>query len=119
MSNNQYLGRTAILGTTLRTAEVDVPEWGGKVRIQEPSAATAALISNMAPDTPLEHKTAWWIVMCVIDGKGNRLFTGDDIPALVEKSSSVISYLAGEIIDQFAMSAKKARLEAKKEIASE
>lgn len=99
MSNKKYLGRTAILGTPLRTKEVDVPAWSGKLLIREPSALAAAMIADLPDNTPHQNRTAWWFVLCVVDGDGERIFTGDDIPALVERSWSVLSDIVSEILD--------------------
>lgn len=95
----KYLGKTAILGAKLRTKEVDVPEWGGMLLIREPSALAAAMIADLPDDTPHQNRTAWWFVLCVVDKDGERQFTGDDIPALVELSWSVLSDVVSEILD--------------------
>jgi hypothetical protein len=97
--SKKYLDRNAILGTPLRTKEINVPAWGGKLLIREPSALAAALVANMPPETPAEERSAWWFVLCVVDENGKQIFGGDDIPALVEQSWSVLSDIVSEILD--------------------
>ena len=108
----KYRDKKAILGTTLRTEEGWVEQWDGMVRIQEPSLLTGSLIAGLPDDTPLSHKTAWWVVMCAVDKQGERLFTADDVPALAEKSSGAVTFLANRIMDLFSSSEKKEPLEA-------
>ena len=105
----KYLDKKAILGTSLRTAEIEIKEWGGTILIQEPSAATARFLANLPED---RQRNAYWVVRCVVDEHGERLFDDSDVPALSEKSNTVVNYLVDRIIDGFGLLAKKARLEA-------
>lgn len=106
--SSKYLSKAAILGTQLRTKTIEVPEWDGKLRIQEPSSLVAALIANLPPETPSATKSAWWFVSCVVDQKGKQIFNGDDIPDLVEKSWSVLSDVVSEILDFSGLAGKPA-----------
>jgi hypothetical protein len=109
--SKKYLGRTAILGTPLRTKEIEVPEWGGALLIVEQSIATAMIIAGFPNDMPDDEKTARWFILHVVDKDGNLLFSADDIPALVEKSFDVLNDVVSEII-AFSSAKKKARREA-------
>jgi len=95
----KYLGKDQILGAKLRTKEIDVPAWGGTLLIREPSALAASLIANLPDETSSEVRSAWWFVVCVVDKDGEQEFTGDDIPALVEQSWSVLSDVVSDILD--------------------
>lgn len=114
--SKKYLGRTAILGTTLRAEEIEIDEWGGTALIQEPSVATAKFLSNLPDD---RMRGAYWVVRCLVDENRERIFQDSDVPNLAEKSSTVIIWLVDEIIDHFGLAEKKARSKAKKEIASD
>lgn len=93
-----YLSRDAILGADdLEYEELDVPEWGGTVRVRSLSGAERdayeasmrlqrgkEFIANMA------NIRAKLVAKCVVDENGERIFTDNDAPALGEKSASAL-----------------------------
>lgn len=85
------LSRDAILkANDIKTIDIDVPEWGGSVRV--------ATISGAARDrfeTSMVNKNgslnsvnlrAKLVAACVVDDKGNLLFKESDIDELGKKS---------------------------------
>lgn len=91
------LTREQILGADdLRTKAVDVPEWGGPVRIRELSARESAdwVARSNDPDVPQAERglvtISLMLVLSVIDGEGKRIFTDEDIAALQAKNPEAI-----------------------------
>lgn len=94
-----YLSRDAILqADDLEYEELDVPEWGGTVRVRslsgtELDAYQASMrlqrgnefIANML------NIRAKLVVRAVVDEDGKRLFTDNDAPALGEKSAAALN----------------------------
>jgi len=81
----------------LRHMDVDVPEWGGMVRVRVATARERAkfqqLIGN-AKDKMPEHFMEKFIATCAVDEKGNQLFShADDVKELSEKSAVAITKL--------------------------
>lgn len=81
---------------------VDVPEWGGKVYVKGLTAAEAdeyerhlvrmddkgrAKLGNLA------NITAIYLVRCIVDENGKRMFKESDAAALGRKSSAALSRL--------------------------
>lgn len=98
--SKKYLGKDLILGAQLKTKEVEVPEWGGSLLISESSLATMQEISDLrTEDKSASEISAFWFVLHVVDEDGERVFSKDDIPALLGKSSEVLQRVTREIID--------------------
>lgn len=86
------LTRDQILAVAdLKTATVDVPEWGGEVIVRtlsglERAAYEDATATIKEDDGPAGvRRMALLVVATVVDESGKRVFTPDDIDALVEK----------------------------------
>lgn len=98
---SELLGRDAILGAVdVQYQEVDVPEWGGKVRIKgltagERDTFEASILQGKGKNTSVNHKNmrAKLLAMSIVDAEGNRIFGNDDIAALGKKSSKAINRL--------------------------
>lgn len=80
----------------LKTEIVKVPEWGGEVIIRTMDgegrdAFEASLMSNGKRD--IKNFRAKLLSQCLIDDKGNRLFTEADINALGKKNAGVLARL--------------------------
>lgn len=102
MSKKNYLKREDIQRVIDRAyEEVDVPEWGGTVRVRsltgkEKDAFERSLIiveqhgkkTVAVPD--LENMRAKLAVLSMVDEDGNMIFSNDDIPWLTEKSASAL-----------------------------
>jgi len=90
------LSKDAILGARdIQTEDVDVPEWGGTVRV--------AVMSGLARDNFIAMQEggkqkysefqARIIVVTAVDEAGQPLFTVEDIDALRAKSKAVLDRL--------------------------
>lgn len=89
------LNREAILGAQdLKIVDVDVPEWGGQVRVRmmtgtERTALLARSSVNGQVDTDLFSTTL--IEMTTVDEAGNRVFADGDAAALGQKASAALT----------------------------
>ncbi len=97
----EILSRDKILSAAdLRIEEVDVPEWGGKIRLKALSGAerdrfeaSVTIRQGKTVDVKTEMLRAKLVVVCIVDENGKRLFTDADAPLLAEKSATVIERL--------------------------
>ena len=92
------LNRSAILGVVdLKTVDVDVPEWGGTVRLQSLTGAQRDAYSRSmigADNKPVyDNYAAKLIAVSVVDETGALCFTLDDVEALAAKSAAPIQRL--------------------------
>jgi hypothetical protein len=97
------LNRDAILGAEDKNYEdVDVPEWGGTVRIAGMTGADRnsyqASMVVLSPNGTVQRlnmqdQLAKLISRCLIDESGERLFSDKDIKALSAKSGAVLDRL--------------------------
>ena len=92
------LTRAAILAISdLRTQDVDVPDWGGTVRIRTLTAgerddfdASLSTGTGATRTLDLHNIRARLLALCIIDDAGNPIFTHDDVLALGGKSSAAV-----------------------------
>jgi hypothetical protein len=97
-----YLTREQILNANdLPAEDVEVPEWGGVVRVRaltgaERDAFEAAIIKvrGKRVDFHLENARALLVAMSVVDEDGNRLFSDEDVKALGRKSAAALDRVA-------------------------
>lgn len=82
----------------LKTQDVEVPEWGGSVRIRTLTAAQrddfdASLSSGIGTNrtVDLHNLRARLVSLCVVDEEGAPQFTKDDVAALGAKSAAALS----------------------------
>jgi hypothetical protein len=93
------LGRDQILtAQDLPTVDVDVPEWGGTVRVRmmtggERDAFEAGTITRHGKkiEQNLVNIRARLVALCVVDEKGQRLFSEADAAALGQKSAAALN----------------------------
>ena len=93
------LGRDQILGAVdLPTVDVEVPEWGGTVRVRmmtggERDAFEAGTITRHGRkiEQNLVNIRARLVALCVVDEKGQRLFSEADAAALGQKSAAALN----------------------------
>jgi hypothetical protein len=90
MSENKMLTASDILeANDIVVEEVYVSEWGGTVRLQSMSGdEVVEFVEKYGQDKNMS--AARIVVMCAVDGEGNRLFTDDQIEPLKKKSFSAI-----------------------------
>jgi len=98
----QLLSKDQILNASDRSfREVEVPEWGGTVRVGSMTAAERDAFEASMVDArgkgktskTLENFRARFVAKCVVDEDGQRLFSDSDIVALGGKSAAVLSKL--------------------------
>jgi hypothetical protein len=95
------LTRDQILASELPDELVDVPEWGGKVRVRGLSAEDMekndrSLMEQGQDGTyrpkselPLNMNTAF-VVRCVVNDDGTPMFSEEDVEVLAKKSGAAI-----------------------------
>ena len=92
------LSKTAILAARdLQTEDVEVPEWGGAVRVRsftgrERDAFEASMVRGDGKDrkVDLTNMRARLVGLTVIDETGQRLFTDDEVDLLGAKSGAAL-----------------------------
>ena len=92
------LSKTAILAAQdLQTEDVEVPEWGGAVRVRsftgrERDAFEASMVRGEGRDrkVDLTNMRARLVGLTVIDETGQRLFTDDEVDLLGAKSGTAL-----------------------------
>ena len=93
------LNRDQILGATdFNFVEVDVPEWGGSVRLRGLSAAERdEFEASLGVTQDLTNMRARLVVNCLVDETGNRLFKSSEAKELGKKSGTIINRLFEEV----------------------
>jgi hypothetical protein len=89
------LTREAILNAPdLQVEDVDVPEWGGKVRVRgltgaERDAFEQSIMEQRGRDMSLNLRNirAKLVALSVVDEQNNRVFSDADVKALGQKSA--------------------------------
>ncbi|WP_116248171.1 hypothetical protein [Nocardiopsis sp. FIRDI 009] len=92
----EFLGRDAILGADdLAYATVDVPEWGGTVRIRALTGTERdrfeAEIAGNTKRLKLDNVRAKFVAKCIVDAEGNTVFSTSDVAALGQKNAAVLN----------------------------
>ncbi len=97
----QLLTKEQILAAQdLPTEDVDVPEWGGSVRLRTLSGAerdrweeSRIEQRGKSRKTNYQNITASLIALCAVDSEGKRLFSEAEVHALGRKSAKVLGRL--------------------------
>ena len=92
------LSRDTILGADRRTEDVDVPEWGGTVRVRglsgtERDAYEATIVrvrGDGSQEFTLANARARLVALTACDENGERIFTDKDVTALGKKSATAL-----------------------------
>lgn len=95
------LGKDQILAAPdLKTTEVEVPEWGGTVRLRALSALDVSrFLEARDADGEVSLKGLGTLVaLSAVDEAGNRLFGASDVDALLGKSHAAVERLAREAL---------------------
>ena len=96
----KYLNRESILAKKdIVTENVDVPEWGGTVRVRtlagyERDEFDASMMANRDEETEkvnVRGMKVKLVSMSVVDDKGQRMFPDSDIEELNKKSSGALN----------------------------
>lgn len=89
-----YLSKEAILGAADRaTEDLQVPEWGGIVRISAMSASTRDKWEQeiYGGDKPkMDDFRARFVGLCLVDESGERMFSDSEIASLGRKSAAAL-----------------------------
>jgi hypothetical protein len=97
MEGKKILSREAILSAQdVQREYVDMPEWGGGVYVQTLSARAGLELGKKGEVDEQEKlvvDTGLFLTKAVVDEAGNRIFTEDDISALMEKSKPAVDRL--------------------------
>ena len=90
------LNKAAILAANdKKMVEIEVSEWGGivKVRVMSGTERDRFEAEFVGGNKSVDMVRAKLVAKCLCDEDGNRLFTEQEIPALGEKSASVLDKL--------------------------
>ena len=90
------LNRDAILkANDLKTIEVEVKEWGGKIKLQTMTghARQEYYRTTAGKDGTPKNVMEALIVACAIDDKGLPMFSKADVSELSQKSAIAISHV--------------------------
>ena len=98
------LSREAILkADDYQVVDVEVPEWGGTVRLRSITAAerdrfeqSLLVQRGNKREVNMRNARAKLVVLCAVDDKGNKLFTDEDIKILSAKSAKPLDKLFEE-----------------------
>lgn len=112
-----YLTREQILAAQDRKyVEVDVPEWGGKVRLQSLSADETlyheALSKRRQQGDLKVNPLTSMLAASIVDEHGNLLFTEKDLAALGKKSPSALIRLINAVKELNKVEVPEGNLEA-------
>lgn len=96
---SEYLTKEAILAADdVQFEDVDVPEWGGKVRVRslagiERDALEASMIEGKGKNANvnLANLRAKLVARSIVDEDGKRVFEDQDIAALGRKSAAALN----------------------------
>jgi len=78
----------------LRHIEVDVPEWGGSVRIRTMTARERQKYQGMVADAKGKmpgNFVEQYVSVCAVDAENKPLFTSDDLAKLGDKSAVALT----------------------------
>ncbi len=97
------LSKEAILAAQdLETQDIEVPQWGGVVRVRVMTGADREAfyqsIQDLDPKSKVRRISMLLIALCAVDEEGNRLFTEEDVETLARKSSKAIERVAKAIV---------------------
>lgn len=99
MGEETFLSREAILGASdIQIETVNVPEWGGKVRVRGLNGSTRneyeqSLIqqSGQSAKMNMKNATAKLVSLTVVDEEDHNLFEQSDVEALGKKSGAALN----------------------------
>lgn len=86
----------------IKTARIDVPEWGGSVLVRGMTAFERDTMLNAVdpkkegiPDSQLK---AFLCAHCIVDEHGNSIFSDEDIHRLQAKNPIILDRIANRIL---------------------
>ena len=88
------LTKADILGVSdLPTEIVDVPQWGGKVKVRGMNAGERDKFEDQIRRQGMSNLRALLASLTIIDESGKRLFTDAEITKLAEKSAGALDVI--------------------------
>lgn len=116
------LSKAQILAVSPALREVEVPEWGGSVMIRPITLGEQAQLADLGARFEkkstlerMKNGTLKLIQWSVCDEKGERLFSEEDVSALIDKSASAFLRLQDEILSLSGLT-KESREEVEKNL---
>jgi len=88
----------------LITVDVEVPEWGGTVRLRSLSGDQVAKFIELTQDSTQRDSSTRILVMSAIDEEGKQLFTEEQIKTLQKKSFRAVIRLQEKALEINGMS---------------
>lgn len=102
------LNRSAVLGAVdVKTKDIDVPEWGGAVRVRTMTLAERKEFARRAGEDE-GSVGAWLVAKLVVDEAGGAMFKEEDIAALEGRNWHAMQAVVAAILDVNGMSEKAA-----------
>ncbi len=112
---SKYLSVESILSAEdFQYADVEIPEWGGTVRVRSLSGGQRSVITQKVQARETDDLEELLVVMACVNEDGNRIFTNQDIPALKKKSNAAISRIAKKVMEVSGIGAEQAAVDAAK-----
>lgn len=100
-----FLTRSEILERrSFRTETVEVPEWGGAVRLREMSGADrqaiqAAVLRAQKGPSASEDVHAHVVACAAVNENGEKIFSPSDVPALSRQPAGLLKRLAEKALE--------------------
>jgi hypothetical protein len=94
------LSRDSILrAQDVSTKDVEVPEWGGSIRVRTMTVAERNEFARKAASgTDSVNVSAWLVSLVAVDEKGAALFKPEDVKALEERNFKAIDRIVDAIL---------------------
>lgn len=74
--------------------DIDVPEWGGKVRVSVMSGVARDQFESLVlADEDNGNRRAKYLSACIVDDNGDLMFTDKEVEALGRKSAKALDRL--------------------------
>lgn len=81
----------------LQVSYIDIPEWGGQIKVKEMSAADRIEFEKQqSSDLKPSEMIVRLVLMTCVDDNNQRIFSNDDLQALEQKSPSILLKIFNE-----------------------
>ena len=93
------LDRKTIFGAAdIKTQDVEVPEWGGSVRVRQMTVAERNEFVRRSADEKETGIGTWLVATLAVDDAGKPLFTADEIAELEKKNFRNLDLVAKAVM---------------------
>jgi hypothetical protein len=96
----KYLSKEQIVSATdVKTIDLDIPEWGGTVRVRNLSALEREQFIRdiQSKNLDLSKTKIAWVARCLIQEDGNPIFSSTEIELLGNKSAKALDRVVDAI----------------------